>query len=532
VPVAPYAAILVTINSGAPARGGIEASFGDTVQLYAESTIGWGIPAAIWEITTYPAGWPPPPGWSIDPVTKAYVLLGNVSLLPPFQLPAASTGLWGKWKFRLRVNGGGGALTDWSTAVEIVSPRGVHDLAASEGSEFGAERGWPGGQQGNLRLLDQALAGAGSTLASIGVTPPLEATGPSNQPVLGIALATDTADGAMSHEDKATLDAATSNPTPGTLAARDGVGSASFHVLGLEAGLTFTPSGAFNVTQGQAASGSGGQATIRGQQGAAGQNGGPLLLGGGDAGLPGEAHAWAGNTLIQLGQPDAATQSTAALELIAGTGAFLGVVCQGGSAAITVPKGLTLAMGNAVVALLPTALVLDVPIVELANTAAPPTTNPVGAVSLYVAANAFQARGTAGVVTTIAPAGAQGAPTATLLLLDAIAANLDTTSNASTPLLTYVLPENAAVEIDASIQARNPANGNSSWFRRIVRAQRATAAPTIKTTSTPIPDEDETGGLTVTAEILGTTAVSIAVKGLAGTTLAWFGSARVQVFAP
>ena len=129
-----------------------------------------------------PDGLAPPSGWSVDPTTQAYVLLGNLSSLPPFQLPAASTGLWGKWKFRLRVNGGGGPLTDWSTAVEIVSPHGVHDLATSEGGEFGSTRGWPGPHQENLRLLDQAIAGAGSSLASIRATAPLEVTGPATTP--------------------------------------------------------------------------------------------------------------------------------------------------------------------------------------------------------------------------------------------------------------------------------------------------------------------------------------------------------------
>ena len=40
----------------------------------------------------------------------------------------------------------------------------------------------------------------------------------------------------MSHEDKATLDAATPNPTPGTLVARDGLGGTTLHVLGSRPG--------------------------------------------------------------------------------------------------------------------------------------------------------------------------------------------------------------------------------------------------------------------------------------------------------
>jgi hypothetical protein len=439
MPTAPYARVLVSLNGGPPQRSGITANFGDAVQLFAESTIGWSIPAAVWEITTYPSGWPPPQGWSVDPTTKAYFILGNLSSLPPFQLPGASTGLWGKWKFRLRVNGGGGALTDWSTAVQIVSPHGVHDLASSEGSEFGAERGWPGAQQQNLRLLDQAVAGAGSTLASIGVTAPLVSTGPPNAPVLGIAPVSDTADGAMLHQDKARLDAATSNPVPGTLVVRDSVGGAAFQALLLEAGIGFPAAG-----------------------------------------------------------------------LLTGT------------------TGLTLATGGATLALTPAALALAVPAIQVANAQAAPVGNPPSGVFLFADVGAWKARSAVGAVATMAPAGTPGL---TLQLLDLVTASVKTADSTSQVLLAYTVPGNVLLELDVSIQARNPANGFGSWFRRLIRVKRAMGAPVLKPIVTPAPDDDETGGLAVTAVLNGAN-VELHVAGIAGMNLVWFAVARVHAFAP
>jgi hypothetical protein len=87
------------------------------------------------------------------------------------------------------------------------------------------------------------------------------------------------------------------------------------------------------------------------------------------------------------------------------------------------------------------------------------------------------------------------------------------------------------VELDASVQARNPANGNSSWFRRIVRAKRVAGTPLLKSTTTPVPDEDESGGLVLIAALNGSS-VELHVTGLFGVILMWFVSARVQVFVP
>jgi hypothetical protein len=539
VPIAPYARILVSLNNGPPQRGGVRAAFGDVVQLSAESTIGWGVPAAIWEITAYPAGWAAPAGWAVDPITKACVLVGNLSSLPPFALPAAGSGLWGKWRFRLRVNGGGGDLTDWSTAIEIVSPRGVHDLASGEGGEFGAERGWPGDQQKNLRLLDQAVAGAGSTVSSIGVQAPLHNTGTATAPVLGVDLVSATADGAMAHQDKAKLDAATADPTPGALVQRDSAGNGSFHVVIAGSGIIIPAGGASGFMQLQATTGAGATTWIRAQQGAPGKSGGVLVLGGGDGGTPGAAGCWAGNTQVQLGDPDATAKVSASFQLLAGgTGVFLGVLCNAAGASFSAAKGITFTVGATAVAMTAAGLAVNtpaltvvVPWVQMANATAPPTTNPAGGVALYAEAGAWKARSPAGVVATMAPA---GAALGSQKVLDWIAGATQTSNATATAVLAYALPPGSLLEIDASVQARNPATGASSWLRRIVRAKRAAGAASgvvLKSTQTPVPDDDESGGLVVGGYVNGTS-LELRVKGLSGTTLVWFASARVQLFAP
>jgi hypothetical protein len=253
-------------------------------------------------------------------------------------------------------------------------------------------------------LLDQAVAGAGSKLLSIGVTPPLEMTGPANAPILGIPLVTPSADGAMLHQDKATLDAATPNATPGTLVARDSLGGSAFQVVSVQ--------------------------------------------------------AW-----------------------------------------------------------------LAVPLLQVANAPAPPANNPPSGVYLYADGGAWKARSTGGVITTMVPVGIAGP---TLQTLDWIAGSCTTSSAQAQLLLTYTLPANALVELDALIQARNPANGNSSWFRRVVRVKRSTSAAVLKSTATPVPDDDENGcAISVVVKLFS---VDLEITGPQG--LVCFGSARVQVFAP
>jgi len=62
----PYARLLVSLNGGAAAAGGIEAAASDDVDFVYESTIGWpSSPAPYLEIYEAPVGWSPVPstGW-------------------------------------------------------------------------------------------------------------------------------------------------------------------------------------------------------------------------------------------------------------------------------------------------------------------------------------------------------------------------------------------------------------------------------------------------------------------------------------
>lgn len=152
------------LNGGALQSGtDLTAAAEDTVSLTATSFAGWQAPAARWEILTYPDGFACPSGWSTDATTGAYYYLASsiTGVTPPdFDLPSAAdvtAGQWGKWRFRLTVNG---TVVSDICGVEIVSPNGVHDLAYGEEAEFGgSQRSWVGPQQENLRLFDGALAG-------------------------------------------------------------------------------------------------------------------------------------------------------------------------------------------------------------------------------------------------------------------------------------------------------------------------------------------------------------------------------------
>jgi hypothetical protein len=157
----PYAWVLASIGGGANQHGAITATNGQTVALTAESTAFWGSPAARWEIYEYPQGFAVPAGWSTDATSGAYYYLGNAP--PGWTLPAGPT--FGKFMLSLVVNGGVtdgvsvATLTDISTAIEIVSASGFHDLAYRETNQFGTQRKWVEHQKTNIRLLETAVGG-------------------------------------------------------------------------------------------------------------------------------------------------------------------------------------------------------------------------------------------------------------------------------------------------------------------------------------------------------------------------------------
>lgn len=172
MPSTPYAKLQVSLNAGPPQTGAVTAGNGDAVQLTAESTAQWDLTVLPrWEIYAYPPGWTGPgtAGWATESVPQPgggnadiYVFTG---LGPPtaFNLPALP--MWGKFLMKLTVSGGlmnglpSLQLVDDATAIEIVGPNGLRDVAVAEQGQFSVYS-WVRGLQESLRLLDAALIGS------------------------------------------------------------------------------------------------------------------------------------------------------------------------------------------------------------------------------------------------------------------------------------------------------------------------------------------------------------------------------------
>jgi hypothetical protein len=179
MPTTPYAKLFLSINGGSLTSGGVTVDAEDELQLSPESTVGWDRPATVYQITAYPSGWSTPTGWTLNG-TSGYIEYhanGSNGVTPPaIAMPTAGQiagGIWGKWKFRLLVNGGGGQLTDWDSGVLIVSPGlGLRSVARGERGEFGGIlRNWAGEIQHDLKVLEDALGfvtGDDMTLAAGG----------------------------------------------------------------------------------------------------------------------------------------------------------------------------------------------------------------------------------------------------------------------------------------------------------------------------------------------------------------------------
>lgn len=157
----PYARLRVSKNGGAPLTGGVTAAHGDAIQLSAEHTAT--VKAWLWQIYEYPEGFTCPAGWSTDGSGIYYYNFGATP--PAFALPASTT-LWGKYFFRLTVDGGVGAdgrpntdLIDDRTAVDIPSPNGTEDMGFLESNQFDQQREVFGPLKRNLRLIDDMLDG-------------------------------------------------------------------------------------------------------------------------------------------------------------------------------------------------------------------------------------------------------------------------------------------------------------------------------------------------------------------------------------
>jgi hypothetical protein len=150
----PYAKLRVSLNGGALQTGGIVADYGDTVQLSAEHIAT--VRAFLWEIWEFPVGFACPAGWSTNSQGTYFYALGATP--PAFTLPADDA-LWGKYFFRLTVDGGTQKdHVDDRTAVKLPSPNGTEDIGFLESNQFDDREGI-GAIKANLRLLDDMLDG-------------------------------------------------------------------------------------------------------------------------------------------------------------------------------------------------------------------------------------------------------------------------------------------------------------------------------------------------------------------------------------
>lgn len=162
----PYAKVLMAVDGGSAIAGAQTLAGGNLIQLSGENTSGW--TQQLWEIYEYPTGFTVPAGWTS--VNGVYQYSGVTP--PSFTISAAAT-RWGKYMFRLTVNGGllngvysgEGAtqpLVDSQTCVSVRSPNlGLYDIAFGESNQFDTVRQWIGDVKRTLRLLD-TIAGGGS----------------------------------------------------------------------------------------------------------------------------------------------------------------------------------------------------------------------------------------------------------------------------------------------------------------------------------------------------------------------------------
>jgi hypothetical protein len=150
------------LDAGAWTTGAITATYSQTVSLSLASTAGYN--SIRWEIYGFPPSWPCPAGWTEDPDNRIYYAITDGSPPDAWDLPAAGT--WGKWLLAAFPTADPTAR-DIATAIEIVSPNGLHATPAHEGAQFGgAYEAWGKDVESNWRVVDGLAAGTPAILAA------------------------------------------------------------------------------------------------------------------------------------------------------------------------------------------------------------------------------------------------------------------------------------------------------------------------------------------------------------------------------
>lgn len=163
------------INGGAQQTGAVTVAAADVVQFSLVSAAGVG--SLLWEIYSHPTdeagagfGLSLPSGWTVGADGHSYFYVGTTP--PTVTIPAAP--YWGK--ILVRCTPGGDALAaDDSLVLTMLSPTlGLEDIAPLEESQADAYRAWGKAIQNDLRIMEDAIAGAGagtpyaSTPAAVG----------------------------------------------------------------------------------------------------------------------------------------------------------------------------------------------------------------------------------------------------------------------------------------------------------------------------------------------------------------------------
>lgn len=162
MPTTPFALVLASKNGGAASAGAITGAQGDTIQLSAQSTVGW--KQQRYEIYSYPPGFGAPAGWSTDSDGSITGIAGTYYYSGGVTPPTFTLSTWGKWLWRLSVNENTtgdtkGGLTDDTGGANVSSPSGLSDIAPLEDGRFG---GYDKANQANLRTVETAIQGGGA----------------------------------------------------------------------------------------------------------------------------------------------------------------------------------------------------------------------------------------------------------------------------------------------------------------------------------------------------------------------------------
>lgn len=176
MPFPPYAILRASVNSAPPATGGLTVPGSATIQLSADPTGAAGAYAYKYEIYDYPATFTQPSGWSTDSNGVYFYNLGQTP--PVFTLPTNAT--WGKFMLRLTLNNGvstnthsvpASQLVDEDTALDLLSPSGLHDFGFNETGQWSSAEQWVFHLKKNLRTIEAAISGGGGGGFSPGGTP-------------------------------------------------------------------------------------------------------------------------------------------------------------------------------------------------------------------------------------------------------------------------------------------------------------------------------------------------------------------------